>query len=331
MNGSGNDNKHSLWEKIISGFLTVSIIISSIFIISFSYLSLKKSSYILKENIIVHKCNENYICELLKYLNISDYRVISKLAIYAAKAFGYKIKLGEYKLPKGVSLLKSIIIFSSEQSVVHKFTIPEGWSVFQVIEKLNNDERLVGKIEKIPEEGTLMPDTYMFGYPTARQKIISMSKDEMKKFLEKAWHSRSIRCILNTMEEALILASIIEKESNRERQKIAGVYINRLKRKMRLQADPTTVYAITKGRPLARKLLRSDLSVDLPHNTYRNVGLPPTPICNPSRESILAALNPEETDCLFFVHGESSHGLFAKTFEEHKRNIKKMKLITGSR
>lgn len=310
-----------LIRKVISGFVFVSFILCILIFCFCMYQYSKRSAYVSRGNIILKKCNDDQICNVLENLHISNYRIVSKFAIILSKLRGKVIKSGEYNLPDNVSLKKCIEIFVLGRSVKQKFTIPEGFSVAQVIEKLEKDDRLLGEIEEIPEEGSLMPDTFVFSYPTTKQDIISRSKEEMKKFLKKAWAERPKDCYFDNIKDVLILASIVEKETNIERPRVARIYINRLKRRMRLQACPTAIYAITKGKPLRRRLLYSDLDKKLPHNTYRNAGLPPTPICNPSRESILAVLNPEQSDYLFFLY-ENGEGYFSKTFEEHKRNIK---------
>lgn len=324
LNGSSNwkGRYRKTISKIVSGFVCVTFAITVGVACFCLYQMSKPSSYISQGNIILKKCNEDQVCNLMENLRISDHRIVSKFAVILSQLGGNVIKSGEYWLPDGVSVKTCLRIFSSGCSVRQKFTIPEGFSVAQVIEKLKKDDRLLGEIEEIPDEGTLMPDTYVFSYPTTKQHIISMSQTEMKKFLLKSWRKRPKDCYFDNIKDVLILASIVEKETYVERRKVACVYINRLKRRMRLQACPTAIYAITKGKPLGRRLLYSDLDRQLPHNTYRNAGLPPTPICNPSRESILAVLNPERSDYLFFMY-ENGKGYFSRTFEEHKRNVRK--------
>lgn len=310
-----------LHKKSVTYFLGVVFVFFVIFGFVFSYLLFKKSSYIHEKGVIVERTDAEYVCALLKDKNISSSKITTKSIIKILKIFGYRLKMGEYSFSNSVSLMDALKIISSGKSIVHKFTIPEGFSVFQVINKLNNNEFLLGKIEKIPEEGSLMPDTYLFKYPTAKQQIITQAQGAMRKFLEKEWPKRSGNCIAKTPYEALILASIVEKETYLEREIVAGVYTKRLRINMRMQAEPTAVYAIAKGSPLGREITRPELRAQLPHNTYKNNGLPPTPISNPSRASIIAALHPAETDNLFFVLDETGYGHFAKTYKEHKQNI----------
>lgn len=320
-----NESRFSI---LCRGFLAIFSLLIFFSIIFCSYSCLKKSSYVHTKNVIIERGRAGYICKLLYANNISKNLFISKMLIRILQFCGYAPKIGEYCLVNNISLFDALMVFSSGKSVVHKFTIPEGFSVVQVMKKLNNDKFLLGRIEKIPEEGSLMPDTYFFSYPMTKQRIISMAHSEMQKFLKKAWKNRADNCVIICPQDAVILASIVEKETTHEKRKVAGVYINRLKKNMRLQSDPAVIYAITGGAVLKRKLTRADLWLQHPYNTYRNHGLPPTPICNPSRESIFAVLNPDKTDALFFVHGNSQYGLFAKTFKEHIENIKTVKALS---
>jgi UPF0755 protein len=293
--------------------------------ISVCYISLKKSPYKGHESIIVEYRNDGYICNLLKKHNISNFPVISKMLINVFKLKGLRCRVGEYKLQSNISLLSAIITITNGKSHVRKFTIAEGSSVYQILEKLNKDKLLLGEIVEIPKEGSLMPDTYFFAYPTTKQKIISIAQKEMKNFLEKEWENRSDNCVLKTPEEAVILASIVEKETHFNREKIAGIYTRRLKKNMRLQADPTVIYSVVKGAPFGRKITRKDLMLNLPHNTYVHKGLPPTPISNPGRASLLAALHPDDTNDIFFVIDNDSNIYSSKTYEDHKKNVKNMK------
>jgi UPF0755 protein len=230
------------------------------------------------------------------------------------------VKFGEYSLPHYVSLTEALEIFDSGKTVIHKVTIPEGFSVIQTIHHLEKNEFLMGEITDIPEEGSLLPDTYCFKYPTTRQQIISMAQEAMRKFMQREWPLRSPICTLKTPREVLILASIIEKETYLEREMVAGVYLHRLKIGMRLQSCPTAISAHKKGEPLGRGLKHNDLKIKDPYNTYMHKGLPPTPITNPGRESILAALHPKETENLFFVYDGIAGHIFSKTFNKHVRN-----------
>jgi UPF0755 protein len=190
---------------------------------------------------------------------------------------------------------------------------------------------LVGDMpEAPPGEGELLPETYMFARGTTRTEIIERMRSDMAALLAELWESRQEGLPLESPEEALILASIIEKETAvpDEYGLVAGVFVNRLRRGMLLQTDPTVIYAITRGEgPLGRQLLRRDLEVDDPYNTYRYPGLPPGPIANPGRGALEAALDPAETDYLYFVADGTGGHAFARTLDEHNRNAARWRRI----
>ena len=287
-----------------------------------AYVLLKKSDYKGSESIVVElNSSRDDIIYLLLENKITDSALAAKIALNIMSIFGIQVKVGEYFVPPQSSLISAIKSLSQGEKVIRKITIPEGLSVAQIIEKLNENDLLIGEIKEIPAEGSLMPDTYFFSYPTQRQKIIDRAKKMMADFIAREWPNRSKLCFLKTPEEVINLASIVEKESFLERKLVASVYLNRLKKNMRLQADPTVIYGITKGKPLDRRLLYRDLNqIENPYNTYRHAGLPPTAIANPGRESIKAVLHPAETDYLFFVFDGVSRHIFSKTFTEHKKN-----------
>jgi UPF0755 protein len=285
----------------------------------------KKSTYVPERNFILEHLDDDAFSRLLIDKNISSNVVVTKVLIKVTKLLGYRAKFGEYVLPGGVSLFEAIKIVDSGRVVIHKFTIPEGFSVFQFLKKLNKDENLLGEVTQIPEEGSILPDTYCFKYPTKKQEIITMAQKAMKSFIQKEWPRRSEKCPLKTPEEALTLASIVQKETNIEKEMIAGIYLRRLKIKMKLQACPTAIYAHKRGDTLGHALKYSELTIDDPYNTYVYEGLPPTPISNPARDSIIAVLHPVETDNLFFVYEGKGRHAFAKTYTEHKRNIARVR------
>ena len=313
--------------KFLSGrkflYFCAGILACTFLILSYTaYVLFKSSEYKGGESLIVElNSSRDDIVYLLIENKITDSTLAAKIALNIMSIYGVNVKVGEYFVPPRSSLMSAIKSLSQGEKVIRKITIPEGLSVAQVIDKLNENDLLVGEIKEIPAEGSLMPDTYFFSYPTQRQKIIDRAKKMMSDFIAREWPNRSPLCFLKTPEEVVNLASLVEKESFLERKLVASVYLNRLKKKMRLQADPTVIYGITKGKPLDRRLLYRDLNqVENLYNTYRHGGLPPTAIANPGRESIKAVLHPEKTDYLFFVFDGVSHHIFSKTFEEHKKN-----------
>ncbi|WP_417601366.1 endolytic transglycosylase MltG [Pararhodobacter oceanensis] len=215
-----------------------------------------------------------------------------------------------------------------------RIAIAEGATSFQVMNALENAEFLSGEIAEIPAEGTLSPDSYEVRRGADREELIGDMQARQLAILTSAWETRAEDLPLATPEEALILASIVEKETGvaEERRLVASVFINRLNTPMRLQTDPTVIYGITRGRTvLGRGLRRSELNAETPYNTYRIDGLPPTPIANPGRASIEAVLNPEESDYLFFVADGTGGHAFAETLAEHNANVALWRRIEAER
>ncbi len=247
--------------------------------------------------------------------------IVGSRAIKADK----KIKTGEYSIPAKSSILDIIDILVLGKQHQYSLTIPEGLNSYQVIELINSNPILTGEITDFPKDGSLLPETYYFTKNTSKTEIITRMQKNMQEILKAEWAKRDKNLPLKTMQEALILASIVEKETgiNSERAKVAGVFINRLNKGMKLQTDPTVIYAITDGgkKPLKRKLYFKDLEKPHPYNTYSITGLPPAPICHPSYKSIVASLHPETHKYIYFVaNGTGGHN-FAKTLNGHNKNV----------
>lgn len=240
-------------------------------------------------------------------------------------AAGKHLKSGEYALTERITPLQIFKILSSGQSVIHKLTIVEGITVHDIVERLRSEELLTGDVEVDCTEGFLMPSTYFFSFGDSKQKILSQMKRMMSDTLDELMPGLAKDSPLKTRLDVLILASIVEKEAGNEAEKpiIAGVFINRLKKKMKLQADPTTIYSLTLGKShLNRPLTKQDLLIKSPFNTYHILGLPPTPIACPSASSIKAVINPAKTDALYFVtNGNRGHN-FSKSLEEHNTHVR---------
>ena len=214
-----------------------------------------------------------------------------------------KIKAGEYLISEPVSMVDIADILSKGSVYYRKITFPEGITSHEIKEILMNNEFLTGEIEDI-EEGAFLPETYTFSRSASRQSIINQAKKSLSNILDEAWNNRDITLPLKSKEELLILASIVEKETGlpKERPQVASVFVNRLKIGMLLQTDPTVIYAVTLGKKdLGRPIYKKDLAIDSPYNTYKYAGLPPTPICNPGKDAILAAAKPDTTPYLYFV------------------------------
>ena len=257
---------------------------------------------------------------------IGDNDILTSIIIKLSRYLGYRMRYGEHKLPDHVSVFDAIRIISASQGVMHKFCIFEGQTTASVLEKLQNNTFLRGEITDIPEEGELLPDTYCFKYPATRQDIINQAKKAMHEFLEQSWPNRSPSCRLKNLKEVVTLASIVEKETQVEYAEVAGLYLNRLRIKMKLQADPTVIYAIAKGKKFPRMLTREDLKYNNPYNTYVYDGLPPGPITNPSKAAIIGVLQPKKSNWLFMVSDTvSAQHVFAETYEEHLKNCAKIR------
>jgi UPF0755 protein len=241
------------------------------------------------------------------------------------------LKAGEYRLTLGLSVLDIATMMRDGQSVLRQFTIPEGLTSHEIVDLLAQVDGLTGEVDAVPKEGSLMPETYRFSLGQSRKELIARMQDDQKKLLEELWEKRQSGLPFNASREALILASVVEKETGfraEERARVAGVFINRLRRGMPLQSDPTVIYAVTKGQnALGRALLRTDLKIASPYNTYENAGLPPDPICNPGRAALEATLNPETNDYYYFVADGSGGHAFSRTLDEHNRNVARWKSL----
>ena len=235
------------------------------------------------------------------------------------------LQAGEFRIPARASLSRVAEILSRGRSVAYKVTIPEGTTSWEVVQILRSNPDLTGEIASIPEEGSLLPETYHFERGNERISILERMMKASGDKLNSLWRRRDLNVPLNTPYEALILASIVEKETalEHERPMVAAVFLNRLEKGMRLQADPTVIYGLTLGKePLGRPLRRSELKQDTPYNSYRRKGLPPTPICNPGAASLEAVLSPIESDFLYFVADGKGGHRFASTLAEHQRNVR---------
>jgi len=240
------------------------------------------------------------------------------------------LKAGEYEIKKHASMADIMDLLTQGRSILSKLTIPEGLTSLQIVERVRGEPDLVGEVTEIPPEGTLLPDTYRFSKGMQRQELLTRMQAEMQRFLAAAWEKRRPDLPLKTPQEAIVFASIVEKETGRadERDRVAGVFINRLRKGMRLQSDPTVIYGIAGGAgSLGRPLTRTDLAGETTHNTYQIDGLPPTPICNPGRSAIEATLNPAATGDLYFVADGSGGHVFSETLKDHNSAVAKWRKI----
>jgi UPF0755 protein len=251
-----------------------------------------------------------------------------------ARIFGATstIKTGEFLIPAHASNSEILSILTGGKTVQRMVTVPEGRPSIMVYERLMANEWMKGEIP-VPAEGSILPDSYAFEKGEPRAAVVLRMQVAMKKTIDELWPKRSAETMVKTPQEAVILASIVEKETSKksELRMVAGVYSNRLRTGMMLQADPTIIYPITKGKPLGRRIRQSEIASVNDYNTYSMVGLPKGPIANPSRDAIEAVLNPEKTKALFFVaDGQGGH-VFANTLEEHNANVEKWYAIRRQR
>jgi len=234
------------------------------------------------------------------------------------------LKAGEYEIRKNSSMRDVLDELVEGKAVLHKVSIPEGLTSQQIVGRLNAHAMLTGKITEIPAEGTLLPDTYKFSRGITRQDLLARMKAEQRKYVSRLWPKRQKGLPVKTPEEAIILASIVEKETGRadERSRVAGVFLNRLKKGIPLQSDPTIIYGLVGGKgKLGRGILRSELAQETPYNTYKIKGLTPTPIANPGRAAIEAVLNPAKTKDLYFVADGTGGHAFAPSLAKHNQNV----------
>ncbi len=232
------------------------------------------------------------------------------------------LKHGEYVFKPAMSMRDVLAVIADGKSVQYKVTVPEGLTSQQITERLKADATLDGDIEAVPAEGSLLPETYAASKGMTRSDVVATMQAKMKQILQAAWDKRQPDLPIATPEEAVVLASIVEKETGRaeEREKIAGVFINRLRKNMRLQSDPTILYGLYGGAvQWGKPILQSEIDAKNLHNTYKINGLPPTPICNPGKAAIEAVLNPAKTTDLYFVADGTGGHTFSDTLKEHNQ------------
>ena len=278
----------------------------------------------------VNQGSKRSIGAQLQDAGIVDSAGIFTLAAQVKGAFGNRLKAGEYEFPANASIDQVLSMIISGNAKTYKVTIPEGWTTQMAVARIAENEVLTGEVAAVPVEGAIMPETYVFRRGLTRQKILDDMQAAQTKMLDEAWKARAVNDVLKTKEEAVVLASIVEKETAlpEERPLIASVFLNRLKQGMRLQSDPTIIYGLVGGKgKLDRGLTKDDLASDTAYNTYKIDGLPPGPISNPGRASLVAVLNPPETGYLYFVADGSGGHAFAKTLEEHNANVAKWRAI----
>jgi UPF0755 protein len=264
--------------------------------------------------------------------------VINQPFLFEAYAWASRqkgpLRAGEFLFKARTSVSDAIDTLIEGRAILHSLTIPEGLTSEQIVARLQENEILAGEVKEVPREGTLLPDTYKFERGTTRQDLLNKMQASQRQVLTQVWARRSADLPFKTPQELVIMASIVEKETGRadERTRVAGVFINRLQKRMRLQSDPTIVYGLVGGKgTLGRGILRSEIDKPTPYNTYTIEGLPPGPIANPGRAAMEAAANPSRTKDLFFVADGTGGHAFAETLEQHNRNVARWRQVERSR
>ncbi|MEM9098044.1 MAG: endolytic transglycosylase MltG [Pseudomonadota bacterium] len=270
--------------------------------------------------------------EILTKAGVIDNQMIFRLgARYTGQ--DRRIKFGEYRIPAKASMEDVLALIVTGRTEQYKVTVPEGMTSFQVVARLNAQELLTGEIAEVPPEGHVAPDTHFYTRNQSRADVLQKMVEAQEAILSAAWENRKPDLPLRNKEEMLILASIVQSEAGLgELDKVASVFVNRLNRGQKLEADATVRYGLTLGKEKLRRGLRqSELDRQTPYNTYQIPALPPTPISNPGRAAIEAVSNPAETEFLYFVADGSGGHAFAKTYNEHLRNVRAWREIERAR
>jgi UPF0755 protein len=242
------------------------------------------------------------------------------------------LKFGEYQFKAHASIREVVQTLVDGRVVAHQLTIPEGLTSEQIVARLLDDDVLTGNIKEIPREGSLLPDTYNFNRGITREQMIQRMQQAQQRMLKEIWDRHSPDLPIKTPEQLVVLASLVEKETGKpdERTRVAAVFVNRLKQKMRLQSDPTIIYGLVGGKgTLGRPIMKSEIDQPTPYNTYQIDGLPPGPIANPGRASLEAAANPARTRELYFVADGTGGHAFAETYEQHQKNVARLRAMEG--
>jgi len=244
------------------------------------------------------------------------------------------LKAGEYQFKAHASLNDVVATLSDGKVVIHQVSIPEGLTSEQIVARLMDNDVLTGNINEVPAEGSMLPDTYNFTRGMTRTQLIQHMQQAQQRLVKEIWARRAADLPIKTPEQLVILASLIEKETGKpdERTRIAAVFVNRLKQKMRLQSDPTIIYGLVGGKgTLGRPIMKSEIDQPTPYNTYQIDGLPPGPITNPGRASLEAAANPARTRDLYFVADGTGGHVFAETYEQHQKNVAHLRQVENAK
>ena len=273
------------------------------------------------------------IAALLKREGVVEHPFLFEMYALLNRQRG-QLKAGEFQFKAHASVTDAINTLIEGKAILHSVTIPEGLTSEQIVQRLRDNDALSGDVMDVPREGTLLPDTYKFERGMTRQQLVNAMQAAQRQALTQVWARRSPDLPIKTPQELVILASIVEKETGRadERSRVAGVFINRLVKRMKLQSDPTIVYGLVGGKgTLGRGILKSEIERPTPYNTYVVDGLPPGPIANPGRAALEAVANPSRTKDVFFVADGTGGHVFAETLEQHARNVARWRQVEKAR
>ncbi|MFL5176220.1 MAG: endolytic transglycosylase MltG [Microvirga sp.] len=273
------------------------------------------------------------IATLLKREGVINQTFLFELQAFLNRQRG-TLKAGEFLFRARASIDEAIDTLIVGKAILHSLTVPEGLTSEQIVQRIRDNEILTGDVTEMPREGTLLPDTYKFERGETRQQAVNRMQRAQREALNQIWARRSPDLPIKTPQELVILASIVEKETGRadERSRVAGVFINRLGRRMKLQSDPTIVYGLVGGKgTLGRGILRAEIDKATPYNTYAIEGLPPGPIANPGRAALEAVANPSRTKDLYFVADGSGGHAFAESLDQHQKNVTRWRQIEKAR
>jgi len=269
------------------------------------------------------------VADLLTREGVIDQPLVFMAGVVALKASA-ELKAGEYQFSKQASLRDVVETITEGKVVQHLVTIAEGLTSEQVVQRLLENDALSGNVKEIPREGTLLPESYKFTRGTTREHMIQLMQQAQRRAVQAVWDRRMADLPIRTPEQLVVLASIIEKETGRleERTRVAAVFVNRLKQKMKLQSDPTIIYGLVGGKgTLGRPIMRSEIDQPTPYNTYVIDGLPPGPITNPGRASLEAAANPARTKELYFAADGTGGHAFAESYDQHQKNVGRLRVL----
>jgi len=312
-------------KRVILPYVLLLIVLATFFSGSLFFLSLfLPASFTGEKTILVPRGSSAR--EIAKILDETEVLIHPLLFRLTSRLMAKdRLKAGEYAIKEGLNVLDITLLLREGKTVVRTLTIPEGLTSHDIVSLIQSSPALSGSIKDIPPEGSLWPETYRYSHGDSREGILARMRSDADTALAELWNRRYADLPFKTVAEALILASIVEKETGKkpeERPLVAGVFINRLRLRMPLQSDPTVIYALTGGAgSLGRSLTRADWMTPSPYNTYVNTGLPPSPICNPGRAAVEAVLHPNSSGFLYFVADGTGGHVFSSTLADHNKNV----------